>query len=207
MLRYAITELIPGQGETAALNRRSQLEQQLRRWSLCGVNFIQLREKALDAGEQCELARFTMEQLSRLPAGSPRPLLLLNGRADIAAAARADGVHLTSRAGELRPEQVRSVFRAAGLPRCFVSVSCHYLAEVTAAREHGADLVLFGPVFEKVIKGDPVSGGTGLHRLGEACRQAIPVPVLALGGVTEEALSACLNAGAAGVAAIRLFQR
>ena len=137
----------------------------------------------------------------------PRPRLLLNGRPDIAAAAHADGVHLTARPGELTPGQVRHIFRTAGAPRCTISVSCRTLEQVERARTNGADFILFSPVFEKVLEGRQVAKGTGLHLLRAACRLAHPVPVLALGGVTPQNTPDCLAAGAAGIAAIRLFSQ
>ena len=82
-----------------------------------------------------------------------------------------------------------------------IGASCHSVAEVVAAREQHADLVVFGPVFEK-------SGATGLglERLREACRAAEGMGVFALGGVTAQNAAECTAAGAAGVAGIRLFQ-
>ncbi|MGB8322200.1 MAG: thiamine phosphate synthase, partial [Candidatus Acidiferrum sp.] len=65
--------------------------------------------------------------------------------------------------------------------------------------QNGAAFAVFAPVFEK--KNAPAAGLTLLH---EACQARIPV--LALGGITLDNAHSCLAAGAAGVAAIRLFQ-
>ena len=68
----------------------------------------------------------------------------------------------------------------------------------------GASYVFFGPVFETPSKktfGPP----QGIARLGEVCR-AVRIPVIAIGGVNEENAAECLHAGAAGIAAIRMFQ-
>ena len=90
----------------------------------------------------------------------------------------------------------------APLARATISVSCHQPDEIEAARTAGADLALFAPVFGK--KDTPTAQPTGLTALAQACRSQIPV--LALGGITLENASRCLEAGAAGIAAIRLFQ-
>ena len=73
------------------------------------------------------------------------------------------------------------------------------------AAEAEVDLILFGPVFEKSVAGHRVHQGQGLELLNRASLQAGPVPLLALGGVTNANTAACLAAGAAGIAAIRLF--
>ena len=80
-----------------------------------------------------------------------------------------------------------------------VGVSCHTTAEVARAAAEGADFAVFGPVFEKANV-----RLTGLEALREACQETIPV--LALGGITLENAAACMRAGAAGIAGIRLFQ-
>jgi len=86
-----------------------------------------------------------------------------------------------------------------------ISVSCHTLDEVRRAHEARVDLILFGPVFEKRVARQLIQDGSGLKALEAACRAAEGTPVLALGGITLENTSACLAAGAAGIAAIRLF--
>lgn len=141
----------------------------------------------------------------------------------MAIAVRADGVHLTSSPGELAPEQVRALYSKAGMLPPTISLSCHTLADVIAARGERAgfgsgdelcfapdpatapDLILFGPVFEKRVGDRLIAEGLGLDLLRRACAAASPIPVLALGGVTEENAADCLAAGAAGVAGIRLF--
>jgi len=83
-----------------------------------------------------------------------------------------------------------------------VSVSCHSPEDVRRAAADGADFVLFGPVLEK--QGAAQIGPISLENLRRTCKEKIPV--LALGGVTVENAQSCLDAGAAGISGIRLFQ-
>jgi thiamine-phosphate diphosphorylase len=200
MLRYAVTDSARFAGENHV--RHGELVRIVEKWGASGIDLIQLREKDLDAGELASLARRIM---SRMGSGGGHPKLLINSRADVAIAVEADGVHLTSAGGGLTPTQVRSLYADAGLPQPVISVSCHTLQEVAAARDAAVTMILFGPVFEKRVGSQSVSGGTGLDRLRTACRAAEPVPVLALGGITGVNTPACLAAGAAGIAGIRLF--
>jgi thiamine-phosphate pyrophosphorylase len=80
-----------------------------------------------------------------------------------------------------------------------IGVSCHSPEEVAQAAANSASFAVFAPVFEKKD-----AQPAGLNLLGEACKAKIPV--LALGGVTLSNAHSCLEAGAAGIAAIRLFQ-
>jgi len=197
MLRYAITNraLYPGDQR----HQRAALVEQAVRWASTGINFIQLREKDLPAAHLAELAR---NLLKTLP---PTAKLLLNSRPDIAIAVSAHGVHLPAAAGELTPGQVRQLYATAGLPPPVITVSCHTLAEVARARDNRVDAILFAPVFEKNISGQIIAPGRGLAELRAACTAASPTPVFALGGVTLENAPACVDAGAAGIAGIRLF--
>ena len=200
MLRYAITQADRfGEGDAA---RQAGLLADAERWAAEGMDYVQLREKDLLAGDLLTLTR-GMVTVFRRHGG--RTKLLVNGRADVAVGGGADGVHLTAHPDELTPEQVRRVFALAGVKEPVVSVSAHTLSEVERARDGGADLILFGPVFEKRVGGEVVVEGTGLERLREACVAAGDVPVLALGGVISENACVCLGAGAAGTAGIRLF--
>jgi thiamine-phosphate pyrophosphorylase len=206
MLRYAIADRARFPGEEAT--RQSALLQQAVRLAEDGVDFIQLREKDLEAEALASLAR---KLLAVLRSHAKAPKLLINSRADIAVATGADGVHLTSATGELTPAHIRQLYASAGLPEPIISISCHTLSEIPSAR--AATLILFGPVFEKVVSAHSsatsgeafVSDGIGLNLLHLACATAAPTPVLALGGITPENTSATLEAGAAGIAAIRMF--
>ena len=182
---------------------RSLLLGLARDWATAGVELIQLREKHLAAGELLTLAQELLQVVRASGSGSTR--LLINGRADVAIAAGAEGVHLTGHHEELAPAQVRELFAHAGLPAPTISVSCHSMDDVRRASEQSADYILFGPVFEKWSGADRLGGGSGIDRLREACAAAGSTPVLALGGVTRENAATCLEAGATGIAAIRLF--
>ncbi|WP_325380701.1 thiamine phosphate synthase, partial [Edaphobacter sp.] len=137
-----------------------------------------MREKDLSPATLVALARQILGAL-----GNTSTRLLINSRLDIAIAAHAHGVHLTSASGEITPAQVREVYAAANLLTPVVSVSCHTLAEVEMARNE-ADLILFAPVFHKTVAGEMVAAGTGLEGLRTACLAAGSTPVYALGGVT-----------------------
>jgi len=124
--------------------------------------------------------------------------LLVNDRPDIARAAGADGVHLTTHS--LPAEVVRNTFG----PGFLIGVSTHSLAEVQAARAAGADFVVFGPVFETESKrayGEP----QGLSKLAEVTRELGEYPVVAIGGITLDNAGECFRAGARGVAAISIL--
>ena len=224
MLRYAITDrarFSAESGQQAETARQAALLRQAARLAAEGIDFLQLRERDLSAEDLASLAHHL---LATLRAHNPAPKLLINSRANIAIATCADGVHLTSSPNELTPAQVRALYTAAGLAAPIVSLSCHTLDEVQRAASSAPDgrptLILFGPVFEKVVAeiaapevqvtvksngNKKISEGTGLDLLRAACAAAAPIPVLALGGITRAKTEACLDAGAAGIAAIRLF--
>jgi thiamine-phosphate pyrophosphorylase len=164
------------------------------------VDFVQLREKDLTGRALEKLARSAVETIRNVGRKS-QTKLLVNGRVDMALAAGADGVHLP--VNDLSASEVRSIWAHAGKSaRPIISKACHTVEEVRVAAESGADFVLFAPVFEK--NDAPGVRATGLEALHEAC--LVGVPVLALGGVTLANAGECFEAGAAGIAAIRLFQ-
>jgi len=201
MIRYAITSrtLYPGN----EYEKQAALVRQASRWAADGINFIQLREKDLPAASIATLAR---EILLAIALGSSPAKLLINSRPDIAIATGAHGVHLTSDRNELTPAQVRSLYASADLPPAIITISCHTIDELRQARSQEVDAILFAPVFEKAFTGGEIMPGQGLEQLRAACVAAARVPVYALGGVTLENATACIAAGAAGIAGIRLFQ-
>jgi len=161
-----------------------------------GVDWIQIREKDLGGAQLAALAG----EAARVVQGRAR--ILVNDRLDVALAAGAGGVHLGE--SSLPVESVAPWAKAHAPLGFLVGVSCHSLEMARRAESSGTDYVVFGPVFDTPSKrayGPP----QGLARLAEVCEQ-VRVPVLAIGGITLENARACLAQGAAGIAAIRLFQ-
>jgi thiamine-phosphate pyrophosphorylase len=209
MLLYYITDRKQFSGDEAA--RRSALLAKVGECAGAGVDCIQLREKDLSGRELEDLARLVVAEVRSAGRGSK---LLINSRMDIAIACGADGVHLRSGDEDPNPGDGRAVFASAGVPSPIIAASCHSEKEVALAESHGADFVVFGPVFEK-----SAVPGRGLQELRRICAKVsvgdekteavarVRLPVLALGGVTLENAADCLRAGAAGVAGIRLFQQ
>lgn len=200
VLRYAITDrslfAVDSSDRFGALIARCvQLAQS-------GVDLLQVREKDLPPEKLAELSRRLLAAV-RAAGGAMR--VLINSRVDLALSIGADGVHLSSAPGQASPDAIRLEYRRVGLPEPFVSVSCHSLDEARRAREMRASAVLFGPVFGKTVSGEQVVAPAGLGALRSACLEAGEMPVLALGGVTPDRVQSCLDAGAAGVAAIRMF--
>ncbi|HVR29830.1 MAG TPA: thiamine phosphate synthase [Thermoanaerobaculia bacterium] len=179
---------------TLAISQRSTpCGDELPAWSAAlaaaGVDALQLREKDLADRVLLVAGKGVAAALSS------RVTLLVNGRADIALAIGARGVHLPSRGVPIA--RLRHRF-----PRLVVGASTHRSDEVELARDAGADYVTFGPVYPPTSKTTalPAVGPEGLARAA-----ALGVPVLALGGVTLERLPEIAAAGAAGVAAIGAF--
>ncbi len=192
--------------------RAQLLLRQAARWAAAGVQYIQLREKDLSPRELADLAGQFVEvvrQAGREPFA--RSLVLINagrpdsGAVEIGRQAGVDGVHLPGSA-QLADliEEIRANW---GARTPVISVACHTVEEARLAREAGATVILFAPVFEKLLEVNARLDGSGLATLASACEAARPVPVFALGGVSPGNAQACVAAGADGVAGIRLFAR
>ena len=157
------------------------------------VDLIQIREKDLATQALLELSSRALE----LAKGS-RTRVLVNDRVDVALAGDLDGVQLGHHSVET--DTVRKHLSERTL---LVGASVHSMTEFLNAAA-GASFVTLGPIFttpSKSAYGPPL----GLKLLERVC-QCASIPVFALGGVGLENYRSCLSAGAAGVAAIRLFQ-
>jgi thiamine-phosphate pyrophosphorylase len=160
-----------------------------------GIQLIQIREKQLPASILFELARIVVAT-----ARGSSTQVLINDRADIAASAGADGVHLTTTS--LTPGVIRKTFGA----RLLIGASTHSAVEAGDAFRQGADFAVFGPIFPSPSKekyGQPL----GLRQLDEAARELAPFPLIGLGGISIHNVNDCLLAGAQGVAGITLFSK
>ena len=153
------------------------------------VDWVQIRDKELPARELMEVVRRAMAWGGKI---------LVNSRVDVAVAAGAAGVHLP--AGSIAPSEWRAITPSGFL----IGVSCHTLDEVLRAEREGADYLVFGPVFVPLSKTSDLAprGLEGLRRVS----LVVKIPVLALGGITEENAASCVEAGAAGVAGISMFR-
>ena len=150
-----------------------------------GIRAVQLRDKR-SSGRDVLHAAQNLRALTR----SFGALLFINGRVDVASACGADGVHLG--VNEIPPEAARALLGKAAR----IGFSAHTAAECKSVK--GTDWMTFSPVFPSPGKGQPV----GVEGLREAVHAA-PVPVIALGGITDENVAFSLQAGAQGVAVIR----
>ena len=158
-----------------------------------GIQLIQIREKNLTSRVLFEL---TTHVVSIAHGTTTR--VLVNDRADIAASAGADGVHLTTKSLEA------AVIRQAFGDKFLIGSSTHSVEEARKDRDEGTDFIVFGPVFESSSKkkyGPPL----GVPVLSGVARELTPFPILALGGVTIANAAECLRAGASGIAGIGLF--
>jgi thiamine-phosphate pyrophosphorylase len=133
-----------------------------------------------------ELAAFTRKVLSL---GTGHTKILVNDRADVAIACGADGVHFRDGAPRFRSNLI-------------TSAAIHHPNQAAHTR---ADYLLLAPIFA------PLSKAMTAKPLGvEAIREAAKltsIPILALGGISESNASQCLEAGAAGIAAISYFSK
>jgi len=194
LLIYLITSGETTAQTTPAAEDFSSVLQLVQAAVVARIDLVQIREKNLSASVLYQLA----SSAAGITKGSATKLLI-NDRSDIAAAAGADGVHLTT--SSLPTAVVRQTFGDGFL----IGVSTHSLDEARLARQGGADFAVFGPVFETVSKkelGEP-PGLTGLARV---CSELSPFPILALGGVMIGNVAECVRSGAQGVAAIRMLR-
>ncbi|MDD5250147.1 MAG: Nudix family hydrolase [Rhodocyclaceae bacterium] len=158
----------------------------LRRALACGLRLVQLREPALAPPQRADFIRAAAEVCHAHGARA-----LVNGDAELARAAGADGLHLP--AAQLMARDARPDFP-------LVAASCHTRAELEQAARLGLDFAVFGPV--KPTASHPGEPGLGWQVFGQLTEN-LPLPVYALGGLAPCDLAAAQAAGAHGIAAIR----
>jgi thiamine-phosphate pyrophosphorylase len=157
-----------------------------------GVHLVQIRKPDWEGRDLTRL----VEQALGAVRGT-RSRVLVNDRLDVALAAGAHGVHLRG------DGPLASRLRAVVPPGFMIGRSVHAGDEAQqVAADGGADYLVFGTVFATSSK--PGSSGSGVGALAAVC-EAVPLPVLAIGGVTLERLGQVATAGAAGFLAIGLF--
>ncbi|HEY4901301.1 MAG TPA: thiamine phosphate synthase [Terriglobales bacterium] len=201
MLLYYITDRKGFPGDKS--HQRAALLRRIAEAARAGVDYIQLREKDLATDELEELAR---EVVTAVRENSATARLLINTHVDIALAVGADGVHLP--AGSPPANEVRACWLRNSNREPLIGVSAHSADDLRQAVFKGASFAVLAPIFEKAATG---AKGIGVKVLRQACLsspdQQNRFTLLALGGVTLANARSCLEAGAAGVAGIRLFQQ
>jgi thiamine-phosphate pyrophosphorylase len=161
----------------------------LREFLAGGVQLVQLRAKELSSGEFFTLAK-EARQLTR-EAGAT---FIVNDRADIALACNADGVHLGQ--DDLPLAAARKLIG----PQKMIGISTHDLDQARSAELNGADYIGFGPIFGSTTK-DTGYSARGLDMLREI-RAAVKLPIVAIGGITENNVAEVWKSGADAAAII-----
>lgn len=151
-----------------------------------GLRMVLIREPGMPATDLHAFATEVIRRARRVGA-----MVIVNGAPVLAESLEADGVHLTSR--ELSACTIRPPF-------AWVGASCHDRTELEHAALIGADYALLGPVAETATH--PGVPGLGWGRFSGLVG-SLPMPVLALGGLSAADLRTARRAGAHGIAAIR----
>lgn len=152
-----------------------------------GVRIVQYRDKSASMRDALDL----LHPL-RLVTADLGVLLIINDRCDLAEAIGADGLHLGQ--DDLPLHEARTRLGADAI----IGLSTHNLTQVQAASQQGADYIGFGPIFQTPTKRDhePPVGIEGLRHI----RPHTTMPVFAIGGITQQSVSALYQAGADGIA-------
>ena len=153
-----------------------------------GVTIVQLRDKTGSARALAAVGRALLAHLR--PLGIP---LLVNDRIDVAHAIGADGVHVGQE--DLSAAAARAILG----PRAIIGLSITSRADLPTL-DDAVDYVGLGPLFATGTKPDAAPA------LGEAefadLRRRIPVPVVAIGGITVANTARTIAAGADGIAVV-----
>ena len=181
--------------------RETVLIQRVESAARARVDWIQIREKDLPARKLVDLTTAAI-RICESASARNETRVLVNDRFDVAWATGAAGVHAGETALPIR--DLVDARRSARLKNFLIGASCHSLDSAIDVAERGADYVFFGPVFETPSKAS-FGPAQGPAKLAQVCR-VVSIPVIAIGGITLENARVCRESGAAGIAAIRLFQ-
>jgi thiamine-phosphate pyrophosphorylase len=157
-----------------------------------GAGIIQLRDDISAKRELLAIARELRDICREKDA-----LFIVNNYPDITLAAAADGLHLGQ--DDLPAEAARRLLPMNKL----LGVSVTDAAQAEKAQADGADYVAAGAIFATGTKEDVTV--IGLERL-TAIKNAIGVPVVAIGGIDSENAAVVMAAGADAVAVISAVQ-
>jgi thiamine-phosphate pyrophosphorylase len=176
---------------------------------VAGIDWVQIRAKGMPARQLLAITRAAVGMTHRKPAPPAGPdrhgsLIFVNDRLDIALASDAAGIHL-GRESLPALDVIGWQRRRKIVTDLMVGLSCHTIDELRQAEDAGVDYAFFGPVFDTPTK-RPFGPPLGIAKLTAGCH-ATRLKVIAIGGVTLENSAECLHAGAAGIAAIRMFQQ
>ncbi len=180
MRLYAVTDRSWLNGQTLY----EQVEQALKG----GVTLVQLREKGLEAEQFLQEARQIQQLCRRF--GVP---LIINDSIEVALAVDADGVHLGQ--DDANAAQARQLLGKDKI----IGVSAHNVQEALQAVQDGADYLGSGAVFGSGTKTNVST--LPMQTLREIC-SAVPIPVVAIGGITEQNLQQLSGSGIAGAAVV-----
>jgi len=170
----------------AALSRKGN-EHDVAAAVAAGAGVVQYREKNA-------LTRTMFEEACRLRSLCAKTLFLVNDRIDIALAAGADGVHLGQ--SDMPYREARNLLGSKGI----IGLTAHSVEEAREAEEAGADYIGVSPIFATATKSD--AGAPAGAGLVSRIREAVRIPIVAIGGITMENAPSVIAAGADAVCAI-----
>lgn len=153
-----------------------------------GVTFLQLREKELDEVHFLEEAK-ELQQLCR----EYQVPFIVNDNVDIAIAMDADGVHVGQ--SDMEAGDVRAKLGSDKI----IGVSAQTVEQAVLAERHGADYLGVGAVFPTGSKDD--ADDVSYETLKAIC-EAVSIPVIAIGGITQENVKELAGSGICGIAVI-----
>lgn len=153
-----------------------------------GVTCVQIREKHLDKETFIKEA-IEIKQLCH----QYHVPLIINDNVDVMIASDADGIHVGQ--SDMAAQDVRKLIG----PDKILGVSAQTVEQAQIAYNAGADYLGVGAVFSTSTKDDAVEVNQQI--LKEIC-QAVPIPVVAIGGIHEKNISSLIGSGIYGVAVV-----
>ena len=156
-----------------------------------GADVIQYREKRETSTK--ELIR--VAALIGVAVQDTEATLLIDDRADVAAAVGATAVHLGR--DDLPPDVARQILG----PDAVIGGTANSVEEAIKVAKQPVDYLGVGPVFGTTSKGDRAAPMLGLERFAEICA-AVDKPVIGIGSITVDTVAEVLAAGAYGVAVL-----